>query len=136
MGQDYFHNNIFTLSQKLIDLGQRKITLINLKILIEETLGKLPEKDAQILIERYFDDAKCREIAERKNVSIRTVFRQIANAEQLFIKHLHFKGYNALKMHEFLKDEKWIMMVYDEFASKNADQFCFSSQFLNKAVSM
>ena len=53
LGQNYFNNNVYSVTQKLIDLSQRKVTLINLKILVEETLGTIGCENAQILIEKY-----------------------------------------------------------------------------------
>lgn len=136
LGQNYFYNNVYSISQKLIDLSERKITLINLKILIEETLGEIDNQSARILIQKYFDGTKCKDIAEKNNISLRTVFRKIANAEKAFCCRLRMKGYNFLKLGSMLKDEGWINNVYLRLSEKADDDFVLSNSYLAKAVSM
>ena len=133
--QNYYYNNVLSVSQKIIDLSQRKITLINLKVLIEDVLKTISKKDAQILIERYIDGDKCKQIAQKYNLSIRTIFRRIESAEIAFAKTLKIKGYCESKLTNFLKDEKWITNVYCRLSQKEED-FCLSNGFIEKAVSM
>lgn len=133
--QNYYYNNVLSISQKIIDLSQRKITLINLKVLVDEVLKTISKKDAQILIERYIDGEKCKDIAQRHNLSMRTVFRRIESAETSFSKTLKMKGYCESKLNIFLKDEKWITNVFFKFSQKEED-FCLSNVFIEKAASM
>ena len=133
--QNYYYNNVLSISQKIIDLSQRKITLINLKVLIDDVLKTISKKDAQILIERYIDCDKCKDIAQRHKLSIRTVFRRIEMAEVAFTKTIKLKGFCASKMSNFLKDEKWITNVYCRLAQKDED-ICLSNCFIEKAASM
>ncbi len=135
-GQNYFYNNVFSITQRLIDLSQRKVTLINLKILIEGTLSKIDEQNAKILIEKYFDGRKYKEIATNHNFSMRTVFRKIENAEKCFCCALKMKGYGAFKLQNMLKNENWINNVYARFAEKENDDLELSNSFLERAVSM
>ncbi|MDE6583704.1 MAG: hypothetical protein K2K31_03555, partial [Clostridia bacterium] len=136
IGQNYFYNNVFTISQKLIDLSERKVTLINLKVLIESVLAEMDKKDAQILIERYFDGTKAKVLAESRNISIRTVFRKIADAEKSFTLKLHFKGFNDLKLNSLLSEEEWIKNVYRKFSDNECEEIMLSKCELSKAVSM
>jgi len=137
LGQNYFYNNVYSITQKLIDLSERKITIINLKLLTEEILKELSVRDAQLLIEKYFDRQKFKDIAERSDVSIRTVFRKLETAETNFNKRLIAKGYNDLKLKQFLKNENWIMQVHDRLTSKNVgEELDLSDIYLAKAVSM
>lgn len=135
IGQNYFYNNVYSISQKLIDLSERKITLINLKVLIEDTLKNLNIKDSQILIERYFDGLKCKDMAEKRGLSIRTIFRKLTVAEKTFQKRLLMKGYNDIRFKRWLCNESWINNVYSQL-SKNKDEFVFTNIYLAKAVSM
>lgn len=136
LGQNYFYNNVYSISQKIIDLSERKITLINLKILIEETLGEIDKKSARILIQKYFDGTKCKDIALINNVSLRTVFRKISNAENAFSCRLRMKGYNSFKLDNILKEEGWINNVFLRLSEKNDEDFSLSNSYLAKAVSM
>ncbi len=136
VGQDYSFNNVYSISQKIIDYSQRKITLINLKVLIEDVLQEISSADAKILIERYVEGAKRREMAEKFNVGLRTVYRKIDHAEQAFVKKMRLKGYGAFKMQEFLKDELWIKNAYHAIEDKGEENFQIADLNLKKAVAM
>ena len=56
-------NNISNVAQYIIDLSQRKVKLINIKILTEMALDNCPILYSQILIEKYMDNDKACEIA-------------------------------------------------------------------------
>ena len=133
--QNYYYNNVLSISQKIIDLSQRKVTIINLKVLIDDILKTLSKKDAAVLIEKYIDCLKIKEIAQRENLSVRTVFRRIENAEISFAKTLRLKGYCESKLASLLKDEKWINNVFCRLAQKEED-ICLSNGYIEKAASM
>lgn len=135
LGHNFHNNNIYSISQKLIDLSQRKITLINLKVLVEDTLKSINKTDAQILIERYIDSKKCKEMADKRDISMRTIFRKISLAEKAFDKRLHLKGYTSLRFDRWLCEEGWIKNVYSQL-SKNDEDFVLTNFYLAKAVSM
>ncbi len=135
LGQNYFYNNTLTISQKIIELSERKVTLINLKILIEETLAQIDEKEAQVLIEKYVDGLKNQTLADNLGVGLRTIFRRITSAEQSFKSKLTAKGYNDVKIKDMLKNEAWINNAYYTISTKNED-IEFSQKYLEKAVSM
>lgn len=133
-GQNYYYNNVMTISQKIIDLSERKVTLINVKVLVEQTLAEIDEKDALILIEKFFDGYKFKDLMEKHDVSMRTVFRKFDNAIKSFSGRLNFKGYNDEKLYKMLKNEAWILNVYDRFC-KDEQEFTLSKEYLAKAVS-
>ena len=136
IGQNYFYNNVYTISQKLIDLSERKVTLINLKLLIEQTLGKMHQTDAQILIDKYVDGVKTKDIVERHNLSTRTAFRRIDSALKNFSWHLKLDGYSADVLEEMLKNEHWLNNVHLRLCKKSEDTFVLSKLELKKAVSL
>ncbi|MBP3431670.1 MAG: hypothetical protein J6K39_02320 [Clostridia bacterium] len=135
-GQNYFYNNVMSISQKIIDLSERKVTLINLKILIEECLKEIPQKDAIILIEKFFDGVKTKNLVERHHISMRTVFRKIEAAVNAFSSKLMSKGYSDLKIDKMLENEGWIRNVYVRLSKAEVEDFCLSKTYLAKAVSM
>ncbi len=135
-GGAYSHNNVYSISQKIIDYSQRKVTLINLKVLVEDILKNIPISDAKILIERYVNGAKRREISERLEISMRTVYRKIERAEKSFLSKMCQKGYSSFKLQQFLKDEVWIKSAYDMIESEGDENFVISKINLKKAASM
>ncbi len=107
-GINYSNNNIFTLAEKLIDLSERKVTLINLKVLTEKALAKCGEKSAVLLIEKYIDCRKNEDIAERNSLSYRTFFRRLTLAEEKFESVLENLGFSDEDLEIFLEKEAWI----------------------------
>ena len=136
VGQNYFYNNVYSITQKIIDLSERKVTIINLKLLIEEALASMDSKDALILIEKYIDGIKSKDIMQKHDISMRTVFRKIDSAIKGFVSALQKKGYTSAKLEKMLENEGWINNVYKRIADKNEDDFTLSSCYLSKAVSM
>ena len=134
--QTFYFSNVYTISQRIIDLSDRKVTLINLKLLIEDALKKMNSEDAKILIERYLDGTKRRVLAEKQGVSIRTVFRQIEKAEISFNKNLLCMGYSPTRLEKMLCNETWIKSVYDRISKKDEDDFSLSNCYIEKAASM
>ena len=135
VGQNYFYNNTLAVSEKIIDLSERKITLINLKVLIEETLAEINQNDAQILIYKYVDCLRHREIADACGVGLRTIFRKTASAEATFKSRLCSKGYNDIKLKDMLRNEGWINNIYSNLVEKD-NGFEISNAYLARAVSM
>ena len=108
-------NNVYDLANKLIDLSQRKIVLINLKVLVENALKNCPRDEAKLLIAKYIVRKKSADICKMFNLPLRTYFRKVSEAECRFEKELHRLGYSASKLQEFLKDETWIMDTKEKF---------------------
>ncbi len=112
------NNSVMEVSKRIIDLSERKVKLINIKVLTEQALNNCDEKFAQILVERYIDNDKGEEIATRHNLSIRTYFRRLIQAEEKFMNYFAMKGFNENKLNEYLKDEKWIKDIYLAYLTK------------------
>ena len=123
-GGNYLSNNLYDLANKLIDLSERKITLINLKILIEGTLKKGDRECAKLLIAKYMSKKKCGQICEMFNLSRRTYFRKIKEAEDKFENSLSRQGYNPSKFEEMLKNESWILDVKKTYEKATTEEAC------------
>lgn len=134
-GQNYLYNNVLSISQKIIDLSERKITLINLKVLTEDILKKLKAEDLKILLERYVDGRKYKDIGTRNNISLRTVYRRLEASEIAFARFLDVRGFSSERLLKMLEHEKWILSVYQHIKEKSED-FSVSASFLARAVSM
>ncbi len=134
-GQNYLYNNVLSISQKIIDLSDRKIALINLKVLTEDILKKLKSEDVKILLDRYVDGRKYKDICLRNNISLRTVYRRLEASEIAFARFLNVRGFASDELFNMLKSEKWILSVYNHIKEKSED-FSVSASFLARAVSM
>lgn len=116
LGQNFHRNNVLAVSESIINYSERKVTLINLNILIEESLSEIPMQDSQILIAKYIDGSKTEEMANRFGYSMRTLFRRINKAEKSFDSCLKRKGYDDKKLEEMLKDESWIINMHNSLS--------------------
>lgn len=119
--QTYEKNNVLTISNRIIDLSQRKITLINLKVLVEDILFSLPKKDSLILIARYINRQKISDIAEKISLCRRSIFRKLKSAEEKFLYELNKRGYDSFRLNNTLKDEHWILNYYNRLKKSESD---------------
>lgn len=103
----------YDTANKIMRLTDRKINLINLKVMVEDALAQLPLKHRRILMLRYVDGVKSNEIALLMRVSNRTYFRVKNNAIEHFAKILVQKGYNKSKLEEMFCGENWLSKLYN-----------------------
>ncbi len=118
---NFAESSVINIADKLINLGERKKTLINLKVLICDALKKCDKVNAQILIEKYIDGDKSNDIAERHGLAQRSYFRKLTSAEGDFLQQMEKLGYNEDKLSSFLAGEKWIYEVYSRFLKDNGE---------------
>lgn len=118
---NFAESSVINIADKLIALGERKKTLINLKVLVCDSLKKCNRLNAQILIEKYIDGDKSNEIAERHGLAQRSYFRKLTSAEGDFLQQMEKLGYNEEKLSTFLKGERWICEVYSRFSKDGGE---------------
>ena len=108
-------NEVEAVSNKIIDLIERKKRLVNIKVLVDKCLLSCDELSSQILIEKFIEDDISEDIAKRHNLNIRTYFRKQEGAESSFYACLVKMGYDDERLFKYLADERWILEVYDNF---------------------
>lgn len=121
-GASFSTNNILSLSEKLIELSERKIKLINLKLLTEKSLEFCGESSASLLIAKYIDGKKNMDIIEEKGLSYRTFFRRLDDAESKFEIALAHNGFTKEKIETYLSSELWIMEVKNRISALRVNQ--------------
>ena len=95
----------------IMNLTERKVFLINLKVATNKVLGELRPEYAKILILRFVDGFSAKSVSEKLGINLRTCFRRIDSA---------LKSFTA-KMNEFIKEND------NTFLGKNRK--CFESIF-------
>lgn len=136
VGQNYVINNVYAVTDKMIALSQRKVTLVNVKVLVEDILAKISKGDAQILIEKFLDGEKTKALAEKNGFSLRTVFRKIDGALSSFSKALVRAGYTDQKLQNMLSGENWIKSVFLRFSQKDDVEYVLPNISAERVVSM
>ncbi len=100
------------VTNRLLNLTERKVNLINLKLIVEKVLASCSVKHLRVLSLKYIQDLKSDEIAEHFNKSRRTIFRLINDAFNEFVKKMLGFGFCSNFLYKHLKTEKWILMQF------------------------
>ena len=123
------------VANKMINLIERKKFLINLKVLIDNALSKIKNSFARVLMLKYVDGVDSKLASEVMKISPRTYFRQInAGLDSLWGALLHM-GYNTLSLYELLKDENWILEIFNSYSKKDINETDIQNlSFLGMAI--
>lgn len=117
-GNNYGFNSAFYDAQKIIELTDRKVTLINLKVLISKSLTSMDETLCRILVLKFMDKMSVETILKVLNLKRRTFYRKFNSALSSFANLLIINGFNKDCISHFIGNETWIYDVYDEIMSK------------------
>lgn len=124
-------NNMMKVSEDLTCLINKKITLINIKLLTEKILANIGEEYARFIILRYIENKKFCEISEALHISIRTALRWNNSSLESSAKILRENGFNVDKIKKLVNNEKWLFEVYEklkvEAVQKHQSQTIYSS---------
>lgn len=116
-------NTTMESANKMINLIQRKKMLINLKVLIEQTIANLDVESARILVLKFFDKVSADDCAKVMTYSRRTFFRKLDKAVESFGLNLKVNGYTSASLFETFKKESWIMDYYYNFLKQKNSNF-------------
>ena len=104
--------NTMEISNRIIDLMQKKVSLCNAKVLVEKVIKNLDKESARILILRYIDNHNMERIAKLTKQSVRTVYRKFQTARDLFAKKMLEMGYDDKRMQNLFEGQLWIYNDY------------------------
>jgi len=114
-------NGVMEVSQRILELTERKKRLINIRVLADNALLDCNRGSARILIERYMDGDSSQEIAQRHGLNIRTYFRHLSSAEENFTSNMAKLGFSDKKLNQYLAGEKWIIEVYNKLKDEELE---------------
>ncbi len=106
------NSDAYLCTSKIIALTERKVQLINLKVITEQTLMQLNPTERKILTLFYLDGVASKDIANLLGISIRSYFRKKAQAVTNFARKLKVGGYTDAKLHDMFKGELWLNNMY------------------------
>ena len=115
LGSEILTGNTLSLTDKIIELSERKVKLINMKVLIEGALKGMKPLDAKILIKRYIEKVPVESIYADLGIARRTYFRKIGEAESAFEAGCAHMSFPTERLENYLKSEAWIMEVKKSF---------------------
>lgn len=98
------------LFERIIELNYRRLGLINVKVLVDEGLRRLPMSVREILIARYIEGS-LDEYEKKHAICKRTVFKRLDKAIVLLAEIFVALGYDEKKMELEYKDEPLLTRV-------------------------
>lgn len=101
------------LSNMVIDLMQKKVSLCNAKVLVENVLKNLKEEEKRILILKFVDNVPIEVIAKILNQSLRTTYRKLGEAKRRFAETMMFMGFTDKELSSLFYKQLWI---YEEYS--------------------
>ena len=100
----------------MIELTERKIKFINLKLIIENTIKVMEENISKYLVFRFMDCFSYQTIAKMTDSSLRTAQRRVAKALTKFGHTLKSLGFGGAYLEEKYGNEPLILGVLDQFS--------------------
>lgn len=91
-------NSVTKVSNKIINLSNRKIDYINLKVLTDKALKCMPSNHAKVLILKFINKINIEKICELLKLNKRTMYRRIEKALDEFMIKLDDLGYTPEKL--------------------------------------
>lgn len=128
-GANCAYNNALTISQDIINLTERKVSLINLKVITEKALELTKPEYARLLILNYIEKRTCYECSDSLKISLRTYFRKMPLALKSFGSALIRLGFDEKYIENLLKSEQWILETKNKFETKKIENFEMDSKF-------
>ncbi len=107
----YYANNTQDLTEEILELTSKKVSFINIKIIVDKILLKLDQNQARVLILKYIDGLKSKQICELMGYIPRTYFRKVNSALNIFQKHLENYLNNNPSVFSQLKRDAWVNMI-------------------------
>ncbi|MDD2226967.1 MAG: hypothetical protein PHH71_00065 [Clostridia bacterium] len=118
------YNYVEKVADDIMELTQRKITLINLKVITDNILENINQDFARFVIMKYIEDRSIFEISDALEVSMRTLSRWNNNAIIKGALYLRGNGLTLNVMVDLIKNENWIVQVFNEFNKKTREKLC------------
>ena len=116
--QIYEGKNTLEQMEAVTDLIMHKKRLVVLKKLIENAVKLLEPNDAKLLVRRYFDNVPTTQIAKEQNTTRAALRSKFKNALLHAMDKIEELGYPLETLEELLKNEGWIIGIYNEIVEK------------------
>ena len=116
---DAKHFSAYETANALIELSERKVELINLKIVVDKVLLNMKSFDAKLLIKRFYHNKKFLELCQALNISERSCYRCLNRACERFLTEMQKQGYGEEKIMRLLKHHAWMQNFFMDFEAKS-----------------
>lgn len=107
-------NSTYDCASEIIELTQRKVNLINIKVMVDDGLHNLSFEHKRILMLCYVDGLSTKEMMRVMGCSARTFFRKKEESLVAFAKTLRAMGIDEAKLSSMFENEKWLKDLHDQ----------------------
>ena len=110
---------------EILDITEEKRKIVNLRFVVRQALDNISITDRRILEDRIMLKKTYQAIADEQGISLRTVFRRIACAEEAYFCALKRAGFTEEWFEREYGDDKYISPIHDRvmtdkyFVAKN-----------------
>lgn len=126
--------------EKVINLTERKNSLLNIYIMTKELIKTLSEEDICILEKKYIYDYSVEDISRELEISLRTVYRRLDKViDEIYFNSIK-KNWSLKFIENQIKEEGWlkerfIKSVNDYLKNTNYKTECYCPTRYNKSSS-
>jgi len=110
--------NLQDKADEILSLTDRKITLINIKVIIDKSIARLNDNNKKIIILRYIDNMSMQDICELMDISDRTYFRRSKQALDAFCNMLELENKLSGNLLGSYQKQKWLKHFASNFDDK------------------
>lgn len=110
----------YLIMQKIQDINYRKAGLINLKIVFEQTIKKLKDKEKTLLFNIFCKGKKIDKYAVENEFCVRTLRRRFNSAVKHFADLLKSGGFNENWFEENYSNEPYITLIGEQVKDRQA----------------
>ena len=117
-------NSLINQVESLIDLSQRKNSLLNIYIMTKELVKNLSDEDLNFIEKRFVYNWSTEDLSKEFNISARTIYRKIDRIINLIHSRAISKNWSLRFIESQTKQETWlkekfIKIVSDYFKNAN-----------------
>lgn len=117
-------NSLINQVESLIDLSQRKNSLLNIYIMTKELVKNLSDEDLNFIEKRFVYNWSTEDLSKEFNISARTIYRKIDRIINLIHSRAISKNWSLRFIESQIKQETWlkekfIKIVSDYFKNAN-----------------
>lgn len=117
-------NSLINQVESLIDLSQRKNSLLNIYIMTKELVKNLLDEDLNFIEKRFVYNWSTEDLSKEFNISARTIYRKIDRIINLIHSRAISKNWSLRFIESQIKQETWlkekfIKIVSDYFKNAN-----------------
>ena len=121
VGSYYSYDDTLKEINNILTLTERKIFLINLKVLIDEIILSLDKELGKLLVLKYVDELDNDAISVQCNLTERTFFRQLNRAYDGFCKKLQVVNKERPNFYNQILNDSWLNAII-KFLTKDVRQ--------------